>query len=307
MTATPATAAPAASAEASSSGAAVPAVSPWRGRCLGTRTVSYTERDAIFYALAVGARADDLDLVFEERLRVLPTFALTLAQWAPDALGALGAFDITTAVHGSQRLTVRRPLPRSGELSMTACVAEVWDKGGAAVFDVEVESDHFLATWSLFAPGSGGFGGERGPSGPRRPEGAADRRLSVATHPEQAAQYRLLGDRHHMHIDPEAARAAGMPRPFLHGLCTLAAVTLPAAGVLGAHPADLTELEARFSAPVFPGDRLAVDAWDEGPGGLRLEASAYGHPVLTGVRTRFAVAPGPENPSAALAPAEGDL
>ncbi len=59
----------------------------WRGKDLGTRTVSYDERDAILYALSVGARATELDLVFEERLRVLPTFALTLAQWAPDELG----------------------------------------------------------------------------------------------------------------------------------------------------------------------------------------------------------------------------
>ncbi|WP_436740117.1 MaoC/PaaZ C-terminal domain-containing protein [Streptomyces sp. BBFR102] len=278
------------------------AASPWRGRGLGTRTVAYTERDPILYALAVGARADDLDLVFEERLRVLPTFALTLAQWAPDALGALGAFDTGTAVHGAQRLTVRRPLPRAGEISMTARVAEVWDKGGAAVFDVEVESEYFLAVWSLFAPGRGGFGGERGPGSPRRPGPAADRRLTVATHPEQAAHYRLLGDRHHMHIDPEAARAAGMHRPFLHGLCTLAALTLPAAGVLGAHPACLTELEARFSAPVFPGDRLAVDAWDDGPGGLRLEASAHGQPVLTGVRARFAATPSAAGPADATGP-----
>ncbi len=28
----------------------------WRGADLGTRTVSYTERDAILYALAVGAK-----------------------------------------------------------------------------------------------------------------------------------------------------------------------------------------------------------------------------------------------------------
>lgn len=60
----------------------------WRGADLGTRTVSYTERDAILYALAVGAKATELDLVFEDQLRVLPTFALTLAQWAPDALGS---------------------------------------------------------------------------------------------------------------------------------------------------------------------------------------------------------------------------
>ena len=71
----------------------------WRGHDLGTRTIAYDERDAILYALAVGASATDLDLVFEERLRVLPTFALTLAQWAPDALGALGPGLVLAVVH----------------------------------------------------------------------------------------------------------------------------------------------------------------------------------------------------------------
>ncbi|OWA01850.1 enoyl-CoA hydratase [Streptomyces sp. CS159] len=263
--------------------------STWHGHDLGTRTVSYTERDAILYALAVGAPADRLDLVYERDLRVLPTFALTLAQWAPDALGALGAFDITTAVHGSQRLTVKRPLERSGELVTSARVAEVWDKGSAAVFDVEVDCDRFTATWSIFAPGSGGFGGERGPSAPRRPDRPADHRPTVPTHSRQAALYRLLGDRHAMHIDPEAARAAGMPRPFLHGLCTLAAALLPLADTLGAHPADLAELEARFAAPVFPGDALALHGWTGDGTGVRFEAAADdGRTVLSGGRARFA-------------------
>ncbi|GAA3967739.1 MaoC/PaaZ C-terminal domain-containing protein [Streptomyces marokkonensis] len=265
--------------------------SPWRGRDLGTRTVSYTARDAILYALAVGAPADRLDLVYEERLRVLPTFALTLAQWAPDALGALGAFDVTTAVHGGQRLEVKGPLERAGELTMSARVAEVWDKGSAAVFDVEVSCERFTATWSLFAPGSGGFGGDRGPSAPRRPDRPAEHRPTVATHSRQAALYRLLGDRHAMHIDPEAAKAAGMPRPFLHGLCTLAATLLPLAGVLGAHPAELLELEARFAAPVFPGDRLALRGWNDDRSGVRFEASAGDdRTVLSGGRARFTAA-----------------
>src|SRR6478736_9593525 len=112
----------------------------WRGTDLGTRTVSYTERDAIIYALAVGAHATELDLVFEDRLRVLPTFALTLAQWAPDELGSRGAFDTKTALHGSQELRVLKPLPRSGEIALSASVGEVWDKGSAAVFEVRVES-----------------------------------------------------------------------------------------------------------------------------------------------------------------------
>lgn len=268
----------------------------WAGHDLGERTVAYDEREAILYALAVGAPATDLDLVFEERLRVLPAFALTKAQWAPDALGSLGAFDTRTAVHGSQRLVVRAPLPSAGELTMTARVARVWDKGGAAVFEVEVDNEFFLATWSLFAPGCGGFGGERGPSAPKRREDPPAHVVRVATSPAQAALYRLLGDRHHMHIDPEAARAAGMPRPFLHGLCTLAAVTLPLADVLGVHPAGLTELEGRFAAPVFPGDRLDVRVWEETDpvtsgavtsGGVTFDAAVNGTPVLTGGRAAF--------------------
>ncbi|GAA0594334.1 MaoC/PaaZ C-terminal domain-containing protein [Actinomadura livida] len=262
-------------------------MSEWRGRSLGTNTVSYDDTQPILYALAVGARASDLDLVFEERLRVLPTFALTLAQWAPDALGSAGAFDITTAVHGSQRLRVRKPLPRSGSVEMSAHVAEVWDKGSAAVFEVAVESPYFEATWSLFAPGAGGFGGDRGPSSRRRPETEPDGSLTVATSPRQAALYRLLGDRHHLHIDPEAAQKAGMPRPILHGLCTLVAVTLPLAESLGAHPADLLELEGRFTAPVFPGDALHLETWKEDETTLA-EASVNGKTVITAARARFA-------------------
>lgn len=260
---------------------------PWEGRRLGDRTVAYDERDAILYALAVGAGPDRLDLVFEDGLRVLPTFALTLAQWAPDALGSAGAFDTTTAVHGAQRLEVLAPLPRSGELTLDARVGRVWDKGTAAIFDVVVECDQFRATWAIFAPGCGGFGGERGESSPSLPEGEPTASLTVPTAANQAALYRLLGDRHHMHIDPAAAQAAGQPRPFLHGLSTLASLALAVADEVGAHPADLTGLEGRFAAPVFPGDHLAVTAWTQGPT-VRFEAAADGRPAVRGGTVTFA-------------------
>ncbi|MER5390427.1 MaoC/PaaZ C-terminal domain-containing protein [Saccharopolyspora sp. NPDC002686] len=259
----------------------------WRGVDLGTRTVDYTERDAILYALAVGAAAADLDLVFEERLRVLPTFALTLAQWAPDALGERGAFDVRTAVHGAQRLEVLGPLPRSGSLTMKASVAEVWDKGSAALFEVAVESDCFAATWVLFAPGRGGFGGERGPAGPEPPRTAPEHRLAVATSPNQAALYRLLGDHHHMHIDPAAAEAAGQPKPFLHGLCSLAATTLAVAQRYDAHPADLRRLTGRFAGPVFPGDEFSVGCWGSDASAVAFAAEVGERTVLTGGEVGF--------------------
>ncbi|MGH3353017.1 MAG: MaoC/PaaZ C-terminal domain-containing protein [Nocardioides sp.] len=252
----------------------------WLGRDLGTRTVSYAERDPILYALALGVEPSRLDLVFEEQLRVLPTFGLTLAQWAPDALGAAGGFDTSTAVHGAQALTVLAPLPRAGEVTMTARVSNVWDKGAAAVFDIEVTCDYFVATWAIFAPGSGGFGGDRGPRTSDRPAGDPDLALDVTTTMHQPALYRLLGDRHAMHVDPAAAAAAGMPRPFMHGLCTIGMAVLALADSQGVHPASLTKLAGRFAAPVFPGDTLHVQGWNANDR-VCFEAAADGRPVIT--------------------------
>lgn len=236
----------------------------WIGHDLGRRRVSWTDRDAILYALSVGAGADQLDLVFEERLRVLPTFALTLAQWAPDALGAAGAFEPTRALHGSQRLEVRAPLPTCGDLEMTARVTGVWDKTAGAVFDVEVASEFFVTTWSILALGRGGYGGERGPVRP--PEAAEQPAWSrvVEIPANAAALYRLNGDRHHIHVDPEAAAAIGQPRPILHGLATLAIASLTVAEQVSRHPADLGLLEGRFSSVVFPGEAVTVDGWTDG-------------------------------------------
>jgi acyl dehydratase len=260
----------------------------WAGVELGTRTVAYEERDAILYALSVGAAARDLDLVFERQLRVLPTFALTLAQWAPDALGARGAWDIGTAVHGAQRLVVRAPLPPTGEITMTARVIAVWDKGTAAVYDVAVESEQFLAIWSIFAPGQGAFGGERGPSAEPPPDDAPDGVVPLQTMQNQAALYRLTGDRHLIHIDPAAAASIGAPRPILHGLCTLAAASLRIAEPTGNHPADLVYLAGRFTSPVLPGDVLDVLYWrGDQPGSLSFRADAAGRPVIAGGAVRF--------------------
>jgi len=150
-----------------------------------------------------------------------------------------------------------------------------------------VDSDYFAATWSIFAPGSGGFGGERGPAKPAAPSGAPTGVDTVATYPTQTALYRLLGDRHHIHIDPEAAARIGQPRPIMHGLCTLAASTLPLARDAGAHPADLVELSGRFAAPVFPGDALQLRSWS-GEGRTDFEVrGADGSTAVSGGHIRF--------------------
>lgn len=256
---------------------------------LGTRTVSYGEAEAILYALAVGAPASDLDLVFERELRVLPGFATTLCLWACDELGERGFFDSSSAVQGGQRLEVLAPLPRRGELELSARVVAAWDKGSAALYEVEVACQQFRSVASVFAPGRGGWGGERGPSARRDPERAPHHRAGATTSRQQAALYRLTGDRHLIHIEPEAARAIGQPRPILHGLCTLGFAARELAGLLGAHPCELASLEARFAAPVLPGDPLEVRTWEPlEDGSVPFSVATPEAVVLSGGLARFA-------------------
>ncbi|MFT4082570.1 MAG: MaoC/PaaZ C-terminal domain-containing protein [Nocardioides sp.] len=236
----------------------------WIGRELGARAVSWTDRDVILYHLALGARADELDLVFEQRLHVHPLFGLTLAQWAPDVLGGEGAFPVGQSVQGAQGLEVLAPMPPSGSTEITARVAAVWDKGSAAVFEVEASCDYFRGVWSIFAPGRGGFGGERGPSKRSAPTGPPAYASEIVLDPRAAALYRLTGDRHLIHVDPAAAQAIGYPKPILHGLATLGTAVMALADQVGAKPWELTSLTGRFSSVAFPGDRLAVESWADG-------------------------------------------
>jgi hypothetical protein len=250
----------------------------WQGHHVGSRRVEWTERDVILFALAVGVSPERTEMVYEKGLRTLPSFVLTLGQWALDALGDAGAFDPRRALHGAQRLEVHAPVPTAGSTEISARVAQVWDKGSAAVLEVEVGSDLFTATWSIFSPGGGGFGGERGPSRPAPVEAPPVWSRTFTPAANAAALYRLLGDRHAIHIDPAAAAAIGQPAPILHGLATLTAATVVAADAQGAHPCDLSYLEGRFGSAVLPGEELVVHGHEGGafdvlsPRGLAIEA-----------------------------------
>ena len=240
------------------------AVAALKGHDLGTRVVSYDESDAILYALCVGARPDQLSLVYERDLHVLPTFGLGLGLWAVEDAGSLGAYDRLKSLHAAQQLTVRTPLPPAGKLEMHARIADVWDKGSAATIDVAVECEQFTATYAIHLPGSGGWGGERAPSSPRVDLADAQFREDVHVASNLPALYRLTGDLHPVHIDPEVSSGYGFERPILHGLCTLGIAARTVAGAVGAEPWELRELRARFAAPVLPDTTLSVRAQASG-------------------------------------------
>lgn len=228
------------------------------GTELGSHTASFDDTAAILYALAVGAPETGLDLVYERDLRVLPTYACALGLWAVEAAGRLGAYDPKRSLHASQRLVVHGDLPVGGEIAMTGRIAAVYDKGKAALVQIRVDAEAFSATYDIFLPGMGGWGGDRGPSAPAGDPVELDRSGIQHTGRNLAALYRLTGDRHPVHIDPEVAAANGFDRPILHGLCTLGIAARVIAEQTGVHPVDLAELSVRLAAPVLPGDDVDI-------------------------------------------------
>jgi acyl dehydratase len=228
------------------------------GTDLGSHTATYDEADAILYALAVGAPATELDLVYERDLRTLPTYACALGLWAVEAAGKLGAYDPKRSLHASQRLRVHGELPSGGQIPMAGRIANVYDKGKPALLEIEVSASVFSATYNIFLPGMGGWGGDRGPSKAGAPPVELTDRTAFQTSRDLAALYRLTGDRHPVHIDPAVAASNGFDRPILHGLCTVGITARAVARQAGAHPADLRELDVRLAAPVLPGDSLEI-------------------------------------------------
>ena len=114
---------------------------------------------------------------------------------------------------------------------------------------------------SLFIRGEGGWGGERGPSGPQNvpPDRDPDHVVTYQTSPDQALLYRLNGDRNPLHSDPSFAAMGGFDRPILHGLCTYGFTGRALLHTLcGSDPARFEHIEGRFASPVLPGDELTV-------------------------------------------------
>jgi acyl dehydratase len=232
------------------------------------------------YNLALGAGADPIDprelsYVIDGDPQVLPTFGCVAASFndvEPPKVSWPGIeIDLAKILHASERVTVPAPLPPWGSARAVSRIAEVWDKGKAAVVVLETSVTGLdgKALWtqrrSIFARGEGGFGGERGPSTSSVvPDRAPDVEVDIPVLPQQALLYRLCGDRNPLHSDPGFASAAGFPRPILHGLCTygMTCKTIVDA-VLDGDAGAVGSYGARFAGVVFPGETLRMDVWKE--------------------------------------------
>ena len=245
---------------------------------------SWTSKDALLYAVGVGAGHDELAFTTENtkdvEQQVLPTFPVVIRSGS--ALGAIGSFNPAMLVHGQQAVTLHRPLPVDGTASVTSEITGVYDKGKAAVVVAESVAvadgePLYTTTSSLFIRGEGGWGGDRGPSGPKNvpPERDPDQVVSYRTSRDQAFVYRLSGDRNPLHTDPSFAAMGGFDTPILHGLCTYGFTGRALLHSLcGGDPGSFQHIEGRFASPVFPGEALTIRMWSTGDGEAVFTTSA---------------------------------
>ena len=249
----------------------------------------YDDKAVLLYALGIGLggdpmNRDELGFVYEKNLKAIPTFATVVPPGRGGAVsggesgGGMGGINFLMVVHGEQRLTIHKPLPARAALYSDTRTTDVIDKGpgkGALIVNETVlrlrDGGEKVATLSgtIFARADGGFGGPS--TGGPEPHPVPDQsppstEVAITTRPDQALLYRLSGDRNPLHSDPDVAKAAGFPRPILHGLCTYG---VACRAVMMAYcnydPSLIRQFDVRFSAPVFPGETITTRMWKDGP------------------------------------------
>lgn len=253
-------------------------------------------RDAILYALSVGYGSHPRDpahlrRAFGPELVSASTLANVVAHPGPWMKEA--GVDWRGVVHAEQRLTVHRPLPLYEDLVCRSRMLSVVDRGiGKGMFatferTIETAADGTVLATVVqtdacrFDGGCGSLGSPPAPL-PRVPESEPDLTVCVGIREDAALLFRLNGDLNPLHADPAAARAAGFERPILHGLCTFGQVGHAIAQAIGPDTLrDPSIINARFTAPVFPGDTLSIDLWISGTDvGFRVRVAARNVTVL---------------------------
>lgn len=260
------------------------------GRELVSGSWSWDSTRALLYAVGVGAGLQDpleeLRFTTENApglpQQVIPTFAALMGLhsnyveqlgWTSEGLSPVGM------VHGEESVTLARPIPVSGTANLTTYLRGVYDKGSGALVVKETRitlqdtGEYLGSTWmKLFVQGKGGFGGPRKPEGEidwQRPTRDPDAVISLPVGLNQSLIYRLSGDRHPHGTHPERARADGFERPIFYGLGSFGVACRALLKALCGGDADpFGHMEARFSKPVHPGDRLDTLVWRTDDGAL---------------------------------------
>ncbi len=141
------------------------------GKKIGPFTKAYTWKDAVLYALGVGAGFSDLDYCYEKDIKVIPSFGIITIYDFMSELVAASNVNLAGVLHGEQELIFHHPIPPEGTLITEGAITHYYDKGAekGALVVAEFETSHsngdrlFTSIVTIFSRLDGGFGGENAP------------------------------------------------------------------------------------------------------------------------------------------------
>lgn len=242
----------------------------------------YTPEITILYALGIG-ESEDLKYLYEcydgfsffSTFCILPSIkALIDFDTHQNHLAKLKIpFDVSRLLHGEQFIEFYSSLPTNENKFITKPphLVEILDKGSGTV--VITETNTYKQSGQLLCRnqtccmivGAGGWNGPRQTDNKvvepivQPPDREPDWIVEQMTQLNQAALYRLSGDRNPLHIDPIFAQAGGYSKPILHGLCSLG---FAVRHVMKQFPGeDIQRIKTRFSGVIYPGETIATEMW----------------------------------------------
>ncbi len=174
-------------------------------------------------------------------------------------------------LHGEEDIRWYSPIRATDVLHMRSTVVDLADKSIGEIMDIETvvtnaEGEHLatVETGLVLREPKPMEQRQKGVRAPREepalsaePDGEP-LTLEWQVAEDQSVRYaKASGDENPIHLDDAVAVKAGLKGRILHGLCTMAfAQRAVIKRVLGGDPHGLRRLRARFSRPVFMGDRL---------------------------------------------------
>jgi NAD(P)-dependent dehydrogenase (short-subunit alcohol dehydrogenase family)/acyl dehydratase/putative sterol carrier protein len=238
---------------------------------IGPLAKEYTWKDAVLYALGVGAGFSELDYCYEKDLKVIPSFSIASIFDILAQIAIKSNVNLAGILHGEQELIFHNPIPVEGTMTTEGKITHIYDKGkdkGALVIG-ESDTYHssgkklFTSICTVFARLDGGFGGENAPKAKvifpdRKPDFVAD----SAPSEDQPLLYRLTGDIFSLHVDPEFAKISGFEKPIMHGLCTHGfACRALIEKLIPGEPEKARRMVCRFSKTLYPGISIQTRIW----------------------------------------------
>ena len=185
--------------------------------------------------------------------------------------------NVLMLVHGDQKMKFYKPIRPGDKLHFRTKIISIEDKGSGELLRINVlttngNSEKVVESdWGLFIRGTGSgqkpnkaTNGNGKPKQVPEPPPIAFRKVIRVPDDITYRYSKASNDMNPIHIDENVAKDAGLSGIIVHGLCTMS-MTMRAIieCYLDSDPSRLKSLGVRFTAPVYPGDEIIVDGWEQ--------------------------------------------